>query len=120
VPEQLSPNFTREEFSCKCSCGFNGISILLVEKLQELREELGGPIRVNSGCRCIVHNESLGGVSDSSHLSGLAADIECVNSADRMRIIPTACRIFRRIGVADSFIHCDVDGSKDQDVIWTY
>jgi len=120
MSEQLSPNFTREEFACSCNCGFDDISILLVEKLQDLREELGRPVKITSGCRCASLNREVGGASESAHLSGFAVDIACSNSPDRMRIIPTVCRIFRRIGISNSFIHVDVDGSKDQDVIWTY
>ena len=120
MSERLSPNFTHDEFSCSCNCGFDDISLLLVEKLQELRDEVGKPIRVTSGCRCASHNRAIGGGLVSSHQSGLAADIDCSSSPERMNIIPAACRMFRRVGIAETFIHLDIDLSKDQDVIWTY
>lgn len=119
MAERLSQNFSRIEFECGCNCGFDNISPLLIEKLQQLRDELGRPVRINSGCRCASHNEEVGGASASSHLGGFAADIDCSSNDARMRIIPVVCRLFRRVGVYDRWVHVDVDGEKDQDILWT-
>lgn len=73
--EELSPNFTREEFACKCGCGFADVDMRLVHALQVLRDRLGHPIRITSGCRCPAHNKKCGGTIGSMHLSGIAADI---------------------------------------------
>lgn len=51
------------------------LSRLCTDLLQPLREELGSPIYVSSGFRCLALNKAVGGVSDSQHLKGLAADI---------------------------------------------
>jgi len=116
--DPLTKNFDRHEFACKCNCGFDDISLLLVEKLQQLREVLGRPVKVTSGCRCAPHNRGVGGASESAHLGGFAADIACADSHEKMLMVPAACIIFRRIGIYESWIHCDVDGSKEQDVMF--
>jgi hypothetical protein len=50
--------------------------VTLVEHvLDPLRERWGAPIRVNSGYRCPALNRKVGGVPNSYHLRGMAADI---------------------------------------------
>ena len=70
------PNFTRDEFACKCGCGFDEIDPLLVSTLQRLRDEVQRPVVVNSGCRCKSHNAAVKGSKSSQHLKGKAADIK--------------------------------------------
>ena len=70
------PNFTRDEFACKCGCGFDEIDPLLVSTLQRLRDEVQLPVVVNSGCRCKAHNAAVKGSKSSQHLRGKAADIK--------------------------------------------
>ena len=43
--------------------------------LDPMREAWGGPLVVTSGYRCPALNKAVGGVSNSAHLSGYAADI---------------------------------------------
>jgi uncharacterized protein YcbK (DUF882 family) len=71
----LTRDFSRSKFACRCGCGFDSISEILVAKLQLLRNALGVPIIINSGCRCQKHNEAIGGAKLSYHTLGLAADI---------------------------------------------
>ncbi len=71
----LTVNFSRKEFACKCGCGFDGISLELVAVLQELREHFDLPIVINSACRCEKHNERVGGAKGSKHKEGIAADV---------------------------------------------
>lgn len=49
----------------------------LADFLDDVRQELGRPIFVNSGYRCQEVNNAVGGVSRSLHLQGRAADIWC-------------------------------------------
>ena len=51
--------------------------VRLAEFLQTIRNELHLPIIVDSGYRSAQVNESVGGVSSSYHVKGLAADIRC-------------------------------------------
>lgn len=69
----LSRNFSRSEFACP-HCGEVEIDPLLVATLQRIRDR-AGPVVVTSGYRCPVHNEAVGGVKNSQHLYGKAADI---------------------------------------------
>lgn len=48
---------------------------MLNAALNELRERYGEPIVINSGYRCEEVNKAVGGVKDSHHLRGLAADV---------------------------------------------
>lgn len=70
-------NFNVSEFSCRCGCGFNCIDQRVIDLAQTIRDTLGVPIHVNSGCRCEKHNKAFGGVSGSFHTKGLAADLAC-------------------------------------------
>ena len=71
----LTKNFTRHEFECKCGCGFDRVNAKLVRALQKIRDAFGKPIYISSGCRCPVHNKAVGGVWNSQHTLGRAADI---------------------------------------------
>jgi uncharacterized protein YcbK (DUF882 family) len=71
----LSKNFSRREFACKCGCGFDKIDQRLVNLVQEIRDEFGQPVYIESGCRCPKHNRKVGGVWNSGHTTGEAADI---------------------------------------------
>ena len=89
--------------------------------LDAARKIYGKPMHVNSGYRSEAHNKKVGGVSSSSHLKGLAADISCKNSNERFEMLQAFIKAgFKRIGVAGSFIHVDNDKDKSQSVIWTY
>ncbi len=48
---------------------------LIDNVLNPLRAWYGGPIRVNSGFRCIELNKAVGGAKNSQHTKGEAADI---------------------------------------------
>ena len=74
--------FTREEFRCKCGGKYcNGypvdIDMNMVKIADEIRNRIGKPIQINSGIRCKTHNANVGGVSNSQHLLGNAADLGC-------------------------------------------
>lgn len=82
---KIGTYFDDYEFSCKCerhAVDGQGNNVLdhiidkrLVDVLDRIRERLGVPITVNSGYRCPEHNAEVGGVSDSQHVLGTAADI---------------------------------------------
>lgn len=71
----ISANFSRSEFACKCGCGFDTVDSALIDILQELRAYFNKSVTINSGCRCYQHNQNEGGSSSSQHLYGRAADI---------------------------------------------
>jgi zinc D-Ala-D-Ala carboxypeptidase len=90
-------------------------------KLDKLRETFGAPLHINSGFRTPEHNAKVGGVNNSAHVQGKAADITCTNSSDRFKLIEHAIRMgFTRIGIAKTFIHLDTASDLPQKVIWFY
>ena len=60
---------------------------LVEEVLEPARERLGKPIVVNSGFRCPIHNAAVGGVANSQHMKGEAADITCDDNKRLAEII---------------------------------
>ena len=54
---------------------------LCVHVLQPLRDTVGAPVYINSGYRSKKLNAKVGGVPNSRHLLGKAADIHCDNMA---------------------------------------
>lgn len=89
-------------------------------KLDKARAIADVPFKITSGYRSKETNKRVGGVSTSSHLKGLAADISCKDSSTRQKIVNALIQAgFTRIGIADTFIHCDTDKDK-QDAIWLY
>ena len=105
----LTENFSRAEFACHCGCGFDDISENLINVLQHLRNALDEPIHILSGCRCTQHNAICGGVKDSQHLKGNAADIVVVGlSPDSLAdLLETNFKI-GGIGIYPRFVHIDV------------
>jgi len=75
---KLSEHFSREEFACKCGCGFNTVDFQLIGVLEDLREKFSRPVIISSGCRCWLRNHSVGGSDNSKHLTGRAADVKIV------------------------------------------
>jgi len=97
-----------------------------LQMLDDARGIAGIPFRITSGFRTPSHNAYVGGVQPSlkskgsSHLFGYAADIACNNSADREVILNSLIRAgFRRIGIANGFIHVDNDPDKNA-AVWLY
>ena len=63
------------------------LKALCVEVLQPLRDFLGKPVVVSSGYRCRELNEKVGGVSNSQHLTGEAADIRVKDRRELIEIM---------------------------------
>lgn len=103
-------NFKASEFACPC-CGRNEIKGELMEALQQLRNYLGYPIIINSGYRCKRHNAKVGGVSNSQHLYGIAADIYVaeISTAELSRAA-NEIKAFRNggIGTYGTWVHVDI------------
>jgi uncharacterized protein YcbK (DUF882 family) len=70
----LSRNFDSSEFACNCGCGLDSVDPALLYALQALRDTVGKPMIITSGCRCASHNINIGGSKASYHLLGKAAD----------------------------------------------
>ena len=88
--------------------------------LDEAREFAEIPFIINSAYRSPNHPLSIKNPT-SSHIKGLAVDIKATDSKTRFKIVKALIEVgFTRIGIADTFIHVDLDLDKTQEVIWTY
>lgn len=73
---KLSEHFDADEFVCHCcGKGADKIDPKLIELLERLRTLAEAPIHINCGYRCPKHNREVGGVDNSQHVLGTAADI---------------------------------------------
>lgn len=85
----------------------------LVRALDYVRRELGQPLRINSGYRTEQHNKDVGGVSNSQHRLGNAADIH-IDSQEMGDAIELLFIEFvgEKCGVGryNTFCHVDVRG----------
>ena len=85
--------FTREEFCCQCGGKYcSGFPVELdetmVRTVDEIRRRLGVPVSIvdagGSGVRCPTHNANVGGVANSLHTTGNAADLHSKKSPREM------------------------------------
>ena len=116
----LTANFNREEYACKCGCGEAEIKQELAVKVQQVRDLVGRSIAINSGVRCARHNGNIGASETSSHIGGWAADLQTKGSAARYELLVAVMQVFDRVGIAKNFIHVDVDANKTAGVVWIY
>lgn len=109
--------FKRSEFRCPCPrCG--GFPVepdeKLVRTVDEIRHRLGRPIGIvdsgGSGVRCPAHNAEVGGVANSEHLYGRAADLHCSSAtpAQLKAVAEAVMGATGGIGLYDWGIHVDV------------
>lgn len=118
----LSKHFSENEFWCQgedqgtCSCGHSlYVDQRLIDLLEQLRSNIGGPLEISSGYRCRVHNKAIGGASSSQHCDGTAADVICPDHLSTGEFLWYVSQLpFDGIGVYDrggygsGWIHVDV------------
>ena len=87
---KISKNYTLEEFTASATAKAKGIRnnpgqsdvvnlcALVHNVLQPLRTAMGEPIKIGSGYRSLALNKAVGGVSNSQHMKGEAADL-CID-----------------------------------------
>ena len=112
------PFFTREEFRCQCGGKYcNGFPVepqeQLVRRVNEIRRRLGVPVQIvtagGSGVRCRQHNANVGGVANSLHLTGNAADLHSNKSPEEMaRVAEAVLGNTGEIGIYDWGIHVGI------------
>lgn len=110
----ISQNFNRSEFACRCNCGFDTLSADLIAATQEIRDHFNSPVRINSACRCKARNKEVGGARKSKHLEGIAADIvvDDVNPDIVHRYLLDKYPNSHGIGKYKTFTHIDVRTKK--------
>lgn len=112
---QVSKHFRLSEFA-PGDQQLDGVrcSPKLVEVLERIRGRVGGPIVITSGYRPPSYNRAVGGVRDSTHLDGIAADIYAPSlSTDQLaRICDEVIGGTGGVGYypVHGFVHIDVRG----------
>lgn len=111
--------FDRDEFKCQCKGKYcNGFPVEPSEKLvrtcDEIRRRLGVPVSIvdsgGSGVRCTRHNAAVGGVGNSNHLYGKAADLHSNKSPREMaRIAEEVLGDTGELGIYSWGIHVAVN-----------
>ncbi|MCW5866027.1 MAG: DUF882 domain-containing protein [Candidatus Eremiobacteraeota bacterium] len=119
--DRLSEHFTAGEFMCHdSSYAFLRVSPELVRRLEMIRTQLGGaPITINSAYRPPAYNASLkGAASNSTHIDGLAADIQAAGISTEALLKVCEAVIGDHGGVGfyplDGFCHVDVRGYRSR------
>ena len=120
--EQLTKNFKLSEFQSKDGADmpdevYENI-VRLAEELQVIRDIVKLPIRINSAYRSPEHNRKVGGVYNSQHILGTAADLIIVGlSSSKSYLIIDKLQhsgyiITGGLGLYRSFIHYDIRGKR--------
>lgn len=113
--------FTEKEVACRCGCNFLLYNHDFLIRMTLARHLAAFPFPVTSWCRCKEHNEAVGGVLNSSHLLGVAADIFVIKQTLRYRIIDALHQAgLWRIGIGADFVHVDQDPTKTRHSVWIY
>jgi hypothetical protein len=68
-------DFLIKDTSCPCGCGYNIPRQGLINLIQTITDTLGVKLILNDVCRCEKENARVGGVANSYHVQGMAADI---------------------------------------------
>ena len=112
---QQIPNFTKEEFRCRCGgkycTGFPAEpEEALVRLAQQVRSHFGQPVTVSSGVRCQTHNQSVGGAAGSRHRYGKAMDftVKGHTSGQVLDYVNTLPGIRYAYAIDGAFVHMDV------------
>jgi len=107
----ISEHFSKSELACRC-CGQLKIENGLLAAIEQLRALAGKEIVVHDAYRCTTHNQEVGGVTDSEHTRGMAADISIPGlSLQQMYELALQVPTFLNggIGVYDGgFVHVDI------------
>lgn len=107
--EPINKYFYRDEFECKCGCGFDTVDVKLNYILEDLREWFKVPVTVNSACRCKDYNEFVGSKDTSQHRLGKAADV-VVSGISPLVVyyyLDSKYQDNHGVGLYDSFTHVD-------------
>ena len=110
---RVAKHFKLSEFACPC-CNLVMLHPKLLSKLVELRNIIERPLYITSGYRCSKYNIQIGGIRNSYHCIGLAADIK-VKDINLIELLEICENIdFNGIGFYEkkNFLHLDVRPTK--------
>jgi len=124
----VSDNFDRDEYACKCGCGFDVVDKELNIIHEDLRNHFRKPVVHNSVCRCYSHNEKVqfefkkdyvAGTSTSDHLYGKGSDtvVRGVSPAKVYQYLDNKYPNSLGLGNAKTFTHIGVRPYRAR---WSY
>ena len=124
---KLTENFSKSEFDSKDGAEMPHDVLMNVQKLasqlQILRNNINKPISINSGYRSLEHNKAIGGVENSQHVLGKAADIKVKGISTRILaaliedLINDGDMLQGGLGIYDTFVHYDIRKNQAR---WDY
>ena len=114
--KKVAKNFTVAEFASKDGSRVVIINMALPEYLQKARDHFGKPMIITSGYRTTAHNIKVGGVSNSNHVFGNAADvyIPAVPAIDLYNYFCEIAGDSCEIGIYNNFVHFAVQPKKSR------
>ena len=114
----ISKNFSYREFEesisatqkgiCNTITSFevrDSIKALVLNILQPLRDACGKPLKINSGYRCPELNKLVGGVGNSQHTKGEAADVASDNPYELAKMAKELNLPFDQMILYPTFVH---------------
>lgn len=115
----LTKNFQVKEFACTDGSDPIFIAKMLPVVCQYIRMRVGKSITINSAYRTPAKNKAVGGVADSQHLYGTAADLKTPAGWTPAKMASVAREIMPTwggVGIYDWGIHVDV---REKKIDWT-
>lgn len=120
----MSKYYSEDEMRCKCceELPEGGIDPNLYTLLDAIVDRVGVKPTINCAYRCPSHNEEVGGVPNSEHVRGCAADLDASDlGVEFLAQVAEACGAD---GVgrypSSSFVHVDVrSGRVGDDYRWS-
>lgn len=114
----ISNNFSYREFEasriatergiCNTIISFevrDSVKALVLNVLQPLRDAWEKPLKINSGYRCTELNKVVGGVSNSQHTKGEAADVASDNPYELAKMAKELNLPFDQMILYPTFVH---------------
>jgi len=124
---ELTVNFYKKEFDSNDGSKMPEDVLenikLLAKELQVLRDYLGVSIHINSGYRSPEYNKKIGGVKNSYHTKGIAADISVKDYTPKQlakivkKLRDEGKLQINAIGLYNGFIHVDIR-KQDKLSLW--
>ena len=103
------------------------LQALIINCLNPIREKYGKPIRISSGYRCPQLNKEVGGVANSQHVTGEAADLVPTSGGSLNAIFKAAIEvggydqlIYEQNSKGSKWVHVSYDVNKHRGQILSY
>lgn len=116
--------FSDKELTCQCGCGLMLMDSAFMEKVIDVRRELGFAFSVTSAYRCPEHNNNVSVTGFyGPHVTGRALDVRANSRQKSLIQEAMEKKGMTRFGIAKSFIHFDDLTEQDlfdEKVTWSY